>query len=179
MGGSLYHPLYIPVGIPSSRASMSRLVFFVLGHTRVDCWSADRHLRRLRHAPFSSADAPVFPTHSAHLRRPCLLCGVCCHFFCSPSLQRGRYLPRLSIPSFSNFLSLCVYACGGCFARPQEGKYMRKMRAQDLWFAILDAQTETGNPYMMFKVGPFFPSCQRVCSCRCRMLRVDLGTVVP
>lgn len=36
---------------------------------------------------------------------------------------------------------------------PQEGKYMRKMRAQDLWFAILDAQTETGNPYMMFKVG--------------------------
>lgn len=30
---------------------------------------------------------------------------------------------------------------------------MRKVRAQDLWFAILDAQTETGNPYMMYKVG--------------------------
>ncbi|CAN0419028.1 unnamed protein product, partial [Laminaria digitata] len=33
----------------------------------------------------------------------------------------------------------------------KEGKYMRKVRAQDLWFAILDAQTETGNPYMMYK----------------------------
>ncbi|CAB1111582.1 unnamed protein product [Ectocarpus sp. CCAP 1310/34] len=33
----------------------------------------------------------------------------------------------------------------------REGKYMRKVRAQDLWFAILDAQTETGNPYMMYK----------------------------
>lgn len=29
---------------------------------------------------------------------------------------------------------------------------MKKVRAQDLWFAILDAQTETGNPYMMYKV---------------------------
>lgn len=34
----------------------------------------------------------------------------------------------------------------------QEGKYVRKVRAQDLWFAILDAQMETGNPYMMYKV---------------------------
>lgn len=54
----------------------------------------------------------------------------------------------------------CVYYCG-CFAPPpQEGKYMRKMRAQDLWFAILDAQTETGNPYMMFKVRGGVPCCR-------------------
>ncbi|CAM9791980.1 unnamed protein product [Discosporangium mesarthrocarpum] len=33
----------------------------------------------------------------------------------------------------------------------KEGKYMRRIRAQDLWFAIMDAQTETGNPYMMYK----------------------------
>ena len=25
------------------------------------------------------------------------------------------------------------------------------MRAQQLWFAILEAQIETGNPYMLFK----------------------------
>lgn len=29
---------------------------------------------------------------------------------------------------------------------------MRRIRAQDLWFAILDAQIESGNPYMMYKV---------------------------
>lgn len=32
-----------------------------------------------------------------------------------------------------------------------EGRARRTLRAQDLWFAILQAQVETGNPYMMYK----------------------------
>lgn len=33
----------------------------------------------------------------------------------------------------------------------REGKGMRKVKAQTLWFAILEAQVETGNPFMLFK----------------------------
>ncbi len=32
-----------------------------------------------------------------------------------------------------------------------EGKYRKQIKAQDLWFAILESQIETGNPYMLFK----------------------------
>lgn len=32
-----------------------------------------------------------------------------------------------------------------------EGKARKTVKAQDLWFAILEAQIETGNPYMLFK----------------------------
>jgi ribonucleoside-diphosphate reductase alpha subunit len=31
------------------------------------------------------------------------------------------------------------------------GKYMKKIRARDLWFRILDSQMETGTPYMLYK----------------------------
>lgn len=33
----------------------------------------------------------------------------------------------------------------------QEGKARRSVSAQKLWFAILDAQIETGMPYMLYK----------------------------
>lgn len=33
----------------------------------------------------------------------------------------------------------------------QEGRARRTIKAQDLWFAILDAQIETGNPYLLYK----------------------------
>ncbi|WBA41017.1 ribonucleoside-diphosphate reductase subunit alpha [Hymenobacter canadensis] len=33
----------------------------------------------------------------------------------------------------------------------REGKGRRTMKAQELWFAILESQTETGTPYMLFK----------------------------
>ncbi len=32
-----------------------------------------------------------------------------------------------------------------------EGKALKTVRAQDLWFAILDSQIETGTPYMLYK----------------------------
>lgn len=31
------------------------------------------------------------------------------------------------------------------------GRARRVVRAQQLWFAILEAQIETGNPYMLYK----------------------------
>lgn len=34
----------------------------------------------------------------------------------------------------------------------REGKGRKTINAQDLWFAIIKAQTETGTPYMMYKV---------------------------
>ncbi len=33
----------------------------------------------------------------------------------------------------------------------QEGRARKTIKAQDLWFAILDAQVETGTPYMLYK----------------------------
>jgi len=32
-----------------------------------------------------------------------------------------------------------------------EGKYIKQMRAQELWFTILESQIETGTPYILFK----------------------------
>lgn len=32
-----------------------------------------------------------------------------------------------------------------------QGKYVRKIKAQKLWYAILESQTETGNPFMLYK----------------------------
>jgi ribonucleoside-diphosphate reductase subunit M1 len=33
----------------------------------------------------------------------------------------------------------------------QEGRYVRQMRAREVWSAILDSQIETGTPYMLYK----------------------------
>ena len=33
----------------------------------------------------------------------------------------------------------------------KEGRAKKTIKAQDLWFAILDAQIETGTPYMLYK----------------------------
>ncbi|GAV27304.1 hypothetical protein PMKS-000768 [Pichia membranifaciens] len=33
----------------------------------------------------------------------------------------------------------------------KEGKYMKKVKARELWHAILTAQTETGNPFLLYK----------------------------
>ena len=35
---------------------------------------------------------------------------------------------------------------------PVPTRALRQVRAQELWFAVLEAQTETGTPYLMFKV---------------------------
>lgn len=48
----------------------------------------------------------------------------------------------------------------------EEGRYVRKVEARALWFAILDSQIETGTPYMLYK-----DSCNR------KSNQQNLGTI--
>ena len=48
----------------------------------------------------------------------------------------------------------------------REGRAKRVVKAQQLWFAILEAQTETGTPYMLYK-----DSCNR------KSNQQNLGTI--
>ena len=48
----------------------------------------------------------------------------------------------------------------------QEGKARQTVRAQDLWFAILESQIETGTPYILYK-----DSCNR------KSNQKNLGTI--
>lgn len=58
---------------------------------------------------------------------------------------------------------MCPHSCPGLFdtwgeefeklyeSYEAEGRFMRQVKAQDLWFAIIEAQVETGTPYMLYK----------------------------
>lgn len=48
----------------------------------------------------------------------------------------------------------------------REGKGIKTIPAQKLWFAILEAQVETGNPYMLFKD-----------TCNAKSNQQNLGTI--
>ena len=48
----------------------------------------------------------------------------------------------------------------------EENKYIRKVKARDLWFKILDSQMETGTPYMLYKD-----------SCNKKSNQKNLGTI--
>jgi ribonucleoside-diphosphate reductase subunit M1 len=48
----------------------------------------------------------------------------------------------------------------------KEGRYMKKVKAQKLWYAVLEAQVETGNPFMVYK-----DSCNR------KSNQKNLGTI--
>jgi ribonucleoside-diphosphate reductase subunit M1 len=48
----------------------------------------------------------------------------------------------------------------------EEGRARKVVRAQQLWFAVLEAQIETGNPYMLYK-----DSCNR------KSNQQNLGTI--
>lgn len=50
-----------------------------------------------------------------------------------------------------------------CHRYESEGRARKTVRAQQLWFAILEAQIETGNPYMLFKDTANRKSNQQVC----------------
>ena len=39
------------------------------------------------------------------------------------------------------------------------GKARRVLKARELWQAVIDSQTETGNPYILYKVSSFSPRC--------------------
>ena len=58
---------------------------------------------------------------------------------------------------------MCPHICKGlasCYGEEfnalyeqyeKEGKFVRQVRARELWGAILDAQIETGTPYLLYK----------------------------
>lgn len=58
---------------------------------------------------------------------------------------------------------MCPHSCPGLFDTwgeefeklyekyEAEGRYLRQVKAQDLWFAIIESQVETGTPYMLYK----------------------------
>jgi ribonucleoside-diphosphate reductase alpha chain len=48
----------------------------------------------------------------------------------------------------------------------EEGRYRKQVKAQDVWFAILESQTETGTPYMLYKD-----------SCNKKSNQQNLGTI--
>ena len=45
----------------------------------------------------------------------------------------------------------------------KEGRARKTIKAQKLWFAVLEAQTETGTPYMLYKDTCNRKSNQQVC----------------
>lgn len=61
--------------------------------------------------------------------------------------------------SRSNSVNLRVF-----FRYEAEGRYRKKVKAQKLWFAILDSQIETGTPYMLYKDACNRKSNQKVAS---------------
>jgi len=58
---------------------------------------------------------------------------------------------------------MCPHSCPGLFdswgeefdklyeSYEAEGRFLRQIKAQDLWFAIIESQVETGTPYMLYK----------------------------
>lgn len=46
----------------------------------------------------------------------------------------------------------------------KEGRARKSVKAQKLWFAILESQTETGTPYMLYKDACNRKSNQQVCN---------------
>ncbi|KAI2800291.1 Ribonucleoside-diphosphate reductase large subunit [Blomia tropicalis] len=67
------------------------------------------------------------------------------------------------VQSDSHWSLMCPHECPGledCWGEEfetlyeryeKEKRYKRQVRAQDLWYAIVEAQIETGNPYMLYK----------------------------
>jgi hypothetical protein len=79
----------------------------------------------------------------------------------SPSPPRPLAPPH----RLSRFHSLPPTALPAC-RYEQEGRARKVVRAQQLWFSILEAQIETGNPYMLFKDTANRKSNQQVCMWR-------------
>jgi ribonucleoside-diphosphate reductase alpha chain len=78
----------------------------------------------------------------------------------------GLWIPDLfmqRVEADGDWCLMCPHQCPGladCWGKEfealytryeAEGKFVRRVRAQDLWYRILDAQIETGTPYMMYK----------------------------
>lgn len=56
--------------------------------------------------------------------------------------------------------------CVPCCSYEKQGRVRRVVKAQQLWYAIIESQTETGTPYMLYK-----DSCNR------KSNQQNLGTI--
>ena len=45
----------------------------------------------------------------------------------------------------------CFHSDCTCLRYEEEGRARKKVKAQKLWFAIMESQIETGTPYMLYK----------------------------
>ena len=94
----------------------------------------------------------------------------------------GLWIPDLfmkRVESNGNWSLMCPHECPGLdtsygaefetlFVKYEnEGKVRRTLKAQELWFAILQAQIETGNPYMLYKD-----------ACNSKSNQQNLGTIM-
>lgn len=61
---------------------------------------------------------------------------------------RIEQLHHLELSTKNIYILYCSYE--------QKGKFIKQVKAQKLWFAILESQIETGTPYMLYK-----DSCNR------------------
>ena len=84
----------------------------------------------------------------------------------SRDLFYGLWVPDLfmeRVKTNTNWSLFCPNQCPGLddvFGMPfqtlyekyeTEGRFIKQVKARDLWFKILDAQMETGNPYLLYK----------------------------
>lgn len=82
------------------------------------------------------------------------------------NLFYGLWVPDLFMERVENdgvWSLMCPHQCKGlqnCHGKEfrqlyekyeKEGKFVRQLRARDLWGAIIDAQIETGTPYLLYK----------------------------
>ena len=77
-----------------------------------------------------------------------------------PSQQRHGVKP-VPTRSFSLAKPVCNFVI---YRYEREKKFRKQVKAQKLWFAILEAQTETGTPYMLYKDSCNKKSNQKVCT---------------
>mmetsp|Transcript_22031 Transcript_22031/g.33434 ORF Transcript_22031/g.33434 Transcript_22031/m.33434 type:complete len:493 (-) Transcript_22031:1249-2727(-) len=82
------------------------------------------------------------------------------------NLFYGLWIPDLFMERVENdgvWSLMCPHECKGLQSRhgkdfrqlyekyEKEGKFVRQLRARDVWGAIIDAQIETGTPYLLYK----------------------------
>lgn len=64
------------------------------------------------------------------------------------------------------FVALGLRGLRVCCSYERQGRVRRVVKAQQLWYAIIESQTETGTPYMLYK-----DSCNR------KSNQQNLGTI--
>mmetsp|Transcript_18122 Transcript_18122/g.49447 ORF Transcript_18122/g.49447 Transcript_18122/m.49447 type:complete len:917 (-) Transcript_18122:84-2834(-) len=97
------------------------------------------------------------------------------------NLFYGLWIPDLfmkRVQEDGTWSLMCPHLCPGlahCFGKEfeelytkyeEQGRFVRRVRARDLWHAIVEAQIECGNPYMLFKD-----------ACNAKSNQQNLGTI--